>query len=93
MAMKLKSMGKARKHVKWNIDNLKQRANDFKEYVDKRITTTEERDVEKRWENMKNLISQAAKTVVGYQKREIAKNHGLQKKCLTRWRSKDGGRT
>ena len=38
MAVKLKRMGKARKHVKWKIDNLKKRANDFKEYVDKRIT-------------------------------------------------------
>jgi len=55
------------------MDKLKKTEKEFRGYIEARIPGENNRDVEKRWDDMKMLIKEAAKTVVGYKKGNKAK--------------------
>ena len=73
MAVKLKRMTKARKQMKWDIDNLRRKESEFREYIELKIHREDSRDVEKRWGDFKQVIHEAATTVVGRKKRTRAR--------------------
>lgn len=82
MVVRLKRMGIARKQVKWNMFNWKKGEREFREWVEQNIQTEDTGDVEKRWNNMKTVINQAAKTVVGYQTRTTTRKAWITNEML-----------
>jgi len=58
MAIKLKRIKKVRKRVMWDLDNLKMKAKELGEYVERGIQTEENEDVERRWEKLKLIVNQ-----------------------------------
>ena len=84
MAIKLKKIGKVRKRVKWDLDNLRLKAREFGECVDREIQTEDTEDVEGSWEKLKLVVNKAAKKVVGFQRRTSVKKPWITREMLNK---------
>ena len=82
MAVKLKRVSIAGNQKKWDLINLKKNVKEYKEYIERRIKRQYGEDVEKRWNNIKEMVNEAAKNVVGYQKRVSAKKPWVTQEML-----------
>ena len=86
-------LNEQKKKKKWDLSNLKKNANEFREYIAHHIKRSDGKEVEERWNNIKSVVNQAAKNVVGYKKNLSAKKPWVTQEMLDkmaeRWRYKN----
>ena len=71
----LKKIGKRRKILKWNLENMEKRAEIFQNKVIEKIKENkrEEDDIEEDWKTLKQAVLESAKSEIGYKEGVTAK--------------------
>ena len=71
----LKKIGKRRKILKWNLENMEKRAESFQNKVIEKIKENkrEEDDIEGDWKTLKQAVLESAKSEIGYKEGVTAK--------------------
>jgi len=82
MAVKMKRVRIARKQRKWDLLNLKKNVKEYRDYIEQRIKRNDGEDIEKRWGDIKTVVNEAAKKVVGYKKNVSAKKPWVTQEML-----------
>ena len=71
----MKKIGKRRKILKWNLENMEKRAESFQNKVIEKINENkrEEDDIEGDWKTLKQAVLESAKSEIGYKEGVTAK--------------------
>lgn len=73
MRVTLKKIQRHSRQKKWEMENLKKKAGEFREYLEGKVICGVGEEINDRWRNLKDAVRDAAKEVIGYQKRNKAK--------------------